>query len=209
MATRDMCVYCFDVLVGHFEKMDCPDPTFQDGNHPLFVTWLKESKAGNKDLSLRGCIGSLSPLMTHSGLKNYALTSAFKDRRFSPISVTEVPRLHCAVTLLTDFEDCSHYLDWQIGVHGLVVEFTDSKGRSYSSTYLPDICPEQGWTQHECIESLIRKAGYNDHVTEDLRRCLRVTRYQGTKSSISYAEYAKASNFHTSHARPLALAQGN
>ena len=42
------------------------------------------------------------------------LYSALKDNRFSPITKEEVPALHCAVSLLTNFEDGQDYLDWEV-----------------------------------------------------------------------------------------------
>jgi len=40
--------------------------------------------------------------------------SATRDSRFPPITKTEFPSLHCAVSLLTKFEDARDYLDWQV-----------------------------------------------------------------------------------------------
>ena len=68
--------------------------------------------------------GCLSPLPITS-LKDYALTSALKDRRFSPIDARELPLLHCAVSLLTEFETAGGPHDWEIGTHGVLIGFTD------------------------------------------------------------------------------------
>ena len=65
---------------------------------------------------LRGCIGNFSAMPLREGLEEYALTSALRDRRFSPITADEVPRLSCHVSLLTDFEQAADYLDWQVRV---------------------------------------------------------------------------------------------
>eukprot|EP00741_Cyanophora_paradoxa_P018565 tig00021070_g17924.t1 len=183
-ALADHCFYCFDILCASLDGHDDHlAPAFPEAECPLFVSWYKGGS-----LDLRGCIGSLSPITLHSGLKNYALTSAFKDRRFSPIEKRELSRLHCGVSLLTHFEPAADYLDWEIGVHGLVIEFHKS-GQRYSATYLPDVCPEQGWNKVECINSLIKKAGWHGAVGDDLRRSLQVTRYQGTKCMVSWDEY--------------------
>ena len=37
-----------------------------------------------------------------------------KDSRFKPIKAEEVPRLQCAVSLLTNIEKGEHYLDWEV-----------------------------------------------------------------------------------------------
>jgi len=83
-ASPDMCTYCFDVLLGHLERGPEPsEPNFVNVKCALFVTWLKESTDGTSELHLRGCIGSLSPLHLHHGLKNYALNSALKVSNLS------------------------------------------------------------------------------------------------------------------------------
>ena len=76
-----MIYYCFDVLHSVLHRKSEPlAPKFPNNEFPLFVTWYT-----GKDLDLRGCIGTFSPLNLHEGLKEYALTSALKDTRFNPI----------------------------------------------------------------------------------------------------------------------------
>jgi hypothetical protein len=57
------------------------------------------------------------------GLSSYALTSAFSDHRFNPISLRELPTLEVSVTLLMDFENAKNAMDWQPGVHGIMIFF--------------------------------------------------------------------------------------
>lgn len=40
--------------------------------------------------------------------------SALKDSRFPPLTREELPKLFCSVSLLTNFEDASDYLDWEV-----------------------------------------------------------------------------------------------
>lgn len=70
--------------------------------------------------------------------------SAFKDSRFNPITREELPRLHVSVSILRHFEDGVDYLDWEIGVHGIRIEFHNEKGNKRTATYLPDVATEQG-----------------------------------------------------------------
>ncbi len=101
----DMIYYCFDVLHSILHKKEEPGrPSFTNREFPLFVTWYK-----GKDLDLRGCIGTFSPLSLHDGLKEYALTSALRDTRFNPIHKDELSDLNCSVSLLTNFEPGSHW----------------------------------------------------------------------------------------------------
>jgi len=47
--------------------------------------------------------------------------SATRDSRFPPITKAEFPSLHCAVSLLTKFEEARDYLDWQVELQHLPV----------------------------------------------------------------------------------------
>jgi len=154
---------------------------------PLFVTWDTRSRSGSK--SLRGCIGTFEAQELEDGLRSYALTSAFDDSRFNPVALREVPTLECSVTLLTDFEPIPDPMDWEIGKHGLRINFMHNN-RRYGSTYLPDVAREQGWTKEETMISLMRKAGWSGRRDEWRRVAeLTVIRYQGRRSSLSYDEW--------------------
>lgn len=156
---------------------------------PLFVTWNKLSP--NTTPRLRGCIGTFEAQPLSSGLSSYALTSALGDTRFNPISLSELPKLEVAVTLLTDFEPCADPMDWELGIHGLKVTFYHHHKR-YGATYLPDVAVEQGWTKEECLLSLMRKAGWLGR-RDKWREVgdLKVVRYQGKKESVDYDEFRK------------------
>ncbi|ESR58986.1 hypothetical protein KPL70_011537 [Citrus sinensis] len=142
-ANREMAVYCFDTLVAHYNSEDAPPPAFDEGQHPLFVTWKKVVNGGEP--RLRGCIGTLEARCLINGFKDYALTSALKDRRFPPIQARELPSLECTVSILTDFETANNYLDWEVGTHGLIIEFTDPEySTRRSATYLPEVAAHEG-----------------------------------------------------------------
>ena len=109
-ATPDMAVYCFDILHAHANKQKEPSMPASIPRHikwfrnipinfplqrqfsPLFVTWKKGTHH-----HLRGCIGTFSNLSLPQGLREYAVTSAFHDSRFEPISKEEILHLHCGV----------------------------------------------------------------------------------------------------------------
>jgi len=93
---------------------------------------------------LRGCIGTFNAMNLHTGLREYAITSAFKDSRFSPITRDEFSRLSVSVSILRHFEDGDDYLDWEVGVHGIRIEFVNEKGNKRTATYLPEVASEQG-----------------------------------------------------------------
>lgn len=121
-----------------------------------------------------------------------------------------------SVSLLTDFEDATSYLDWTIGVHGIYITFPHpslivnstsgapsplssstsllptrlTSRQSFSATYLPDVIPEQGWDKIEAVDSAIQKAGWSGRITEDIRRSVKLRRYQSRKCTVGWNEYA-------------------
>lgn len=77
----------------------------------------------------------------------------------------------------------------QVGTHGIWIEFELESGRRTTATYLPDVIPDQGWTKVEAVDSLLRKGGYRATPTEEVRRSIRVTRYQSEKVTMTHAEW--------------------
>ncbi|XP_031557473.1 AMME syndrome candidate gene 1 protein-like [Actinia tenebrosa] len=186
--SKEMAFYCFDLLASHLYRLKEPArPLFTNEPFPVFVTW----KIGH-DRRLRGCIGTFSMMPLHSGLKEYTLSSALRDGRFAPVTKDELPNLHCSVSVLTNFEEGVNFLDWEIGVHGLRIEFLNEKGHKRTATYLPEVAKEQGWTHTQTIDSLLRKGGYKGHISPEVHSSIKVTRYQSEKVTVSYSEFMAA-----------------
>ncbi|KAB5592218.1 hypothetical protein CTheo_4369 [Ceratobasidium theobromae] len=183
---------------------------------PLFVTWNTVSSRSSGGTRLRGCIGNFEAMDLEEGLKEYALISAFRDHRFRPIEERELRKLECGVSLLTDFEDAKSYLDWEVGTHGIYITLslpivpatsTDTSSapspfssstslarlpgrqRRLTATYLPDVIPAQGWTKQEAVDSALRKAGFDGRITEEVRRAVKLRRYQSSVCSARWEEY--------------------
>lgn len=76
--------------------------------------------------------------------EEYGNYSALKDSRFNPITRDEFPRLFVSVSILRHFEPAADYLDWEVGIHGIRIEFHNEKGQKRTATYLPEVAPEQG-----------------------------------------------------------------
>ncbi|XP_075389186.1 AMMECR1-like protein isoform X1 [Tenrec ecaudatus] len=203
VVTAEMCCYCFDVLYCHLYGFPQPRlPRFTNDPYPLFVTWET-----GRDKRLRGCIGTFSAVNLHPGLREYSLTSALMDSRFPPMTREGLPELFCSVSLLTNFEVASNYLDWEVGVNGILIEFISEKGIKYTATYLPEVAKEQDWDQIQTIDSLLRKGGFKAPITSEFRKTIKLARYRSEKVTISYAEFI-ASRQHclqnsTLHAPPL------
>ena len=120
-----------------------------------------------------------------------------------------------SISFLTDFEDAESYLDWTVGVHGIYITFSHPSllptstpaapsplatpadpprptvKQKFTATYLPNVAEEQGWDRLEVVDSAIRKSGYAGRITEDLRRSIRLRRYQSSKCAVSWDEYAQ------------------
>jgi len=214
------CFHAFDALYCALTPAKKIQPSFPDHKYPLFVTWNTRPSRPGRSPRLRGCIGSFEALRLNEGLAEYALISAFKDSRFKKVDRSELETLECGVSLLTDFEDASSYLDWTIGVHGIYIAFphpsllnTSSSSsespspfssssylprltskQSFTATYLPDVIPEQGWTKVEAIDSAIHKAGWTGRITEDIRRSVKLRRYQSRKCVVGWDEYVQWRN---------------
>ncbi|KAL0580923.1 hypothetical protein V5O48_001117 [Marasmius crinis-equi] len=209
------CYHAFDTLYCALVPGAKPiDPTFANDEYPLFVTWNTRPSRPGRSPRLRGCIGNFDAQPLHEGLAEYALVSAFRDSRFRKIERSELESLECGISLLTDFEDADSYLDWTIGVHGIYISFPHpstlasssssttpsplssssylprfTRKQTFTATYLPDVIPDQGWDKVEAVDSAIQKAGWNGAITEDIRRSVKLRRYQSSKCYVSWDDY--------------------
>jgi AMMECR1 domain-containing protein len=57
-------------------------------------------------------------------LQQYSLAAAMKDHRFNPIVLGELPKLSVEIAVLENIESVDNTLDWEVGKHGLEIEFT-------------------------------------------------------------------------------------
>jgi uncharacterized protein (TIGR00296 family) len=227
VASEAHCRFCFDALAAQLVGRPLSasaSRAFADAHCALFVTWNKRqgdrhhshhhhntkrrSSSSSTTYHLRGCIGTLEPRPLKAALKDYALTSALRDRRFDPIVAGEVPSLKVTVSLLRRFEKAAHAQDWEVGTHGIIVSFNDpslslngaggggaggggSAGVRRSATFLPEVAGEQGWTPYQAVEAAVRKAGYSGVVTAELLSSVEVTRYQSTRWEMTYGEWRR------------------
>lgn len=223
MASNVHCAFCFDTLYKYLQQplqslaiSPAALPMHTD-KFPMFITWKKRPTAAKNnnsflanltssshtsnahvDWRLRGCIGTFTPHSLPEGLSEYAIISAVRDSRFSPIRASELPLLRCDVSLLMNFTAAKDYTDWEVGTHGITIDFSpvssqlsnarNNRGR-YNATYLPEVALEQDWTIEETVESLIRKAGFQGDITEELLNSIKLTRYESSKSSLTHDEY--------------------
>ncbi len=144
-----------------------------------FVTLMQQG-------GLRGCIGSLEahrPLL--ADIKSNAVSAAFSDPRFAPLSKSELPDTVIEISLLSDAKamefrnEADALSKLRPGHDGVIFEFS-----RYRSTFLPQVW-EQLPEPELFMAHLKRKAGLP---REFWHPEIRLARYSVTK--FSEAEYA-------------------
>jgi len=106
--------------------------------------------------ALRGCIGrfiSSEPL--YNVVQASAISSAFEDPRFSPLTKEEYKKTDIEITVLGPLKKINNINEIVLGKHGIYIK----KG-SRSGTMLPQVAIENGWTVEEFLGFTSRdKAG--------------------------------------------------
>ena len=107
------------------------------------------------DGELRGCIGEILPRRPLVRVvADHALSAAFEDPRFPPLTAAEWPSVHIEISALTPPRPVDSWRDIQIGRHGMTLSL---HGRM--AVFLPQVAPEQGWDLETTLTHLSRKAG--------------------------------------------------
>jgi AmmeMemoRadiSam system protein A len=123
------------------------DPALQL-DQGAFVTLKKKG-------DLRGCIGHMAEDMPLCQVVGFcALQSAFNDRRFSPVELSELRDIDIEISVLTPYRRVGGYDAIRIGRDGVLME---KSGRS--AVFLPSVAVEQGWNREEMLSHLSAKAG--------------------------------------------------
>jgi len=108
-----------------------------------------------KNHQLRGCIGDIFPQRPlYQSIIINAVNAGFRDRRFAPLSDTEINDITIEISALTAPEPIDGYEKIRIGIDGVVL---NKDGQS--AVYLPQVAPEQGWDLEQTLTHLSLKAG--------------------------------------------------
>ncbi|MBF0232629.1 MAG: AmmeMemoRadiSam system protein A [Desulfamplus sp.] len=112
---------------------------------------------------LRGCIGTLESVETvKEDIKQNAISAAFQDPRFPPLTSKEFNDIHLEISILSqpvtlEYSDSDDLLSkLQPGVHGLII----SKGGA-RATFLPQVW-QQLPDKSQFLSNLCRKAGLSE-----------------------------------------------
>jgi AmmeMemoRadiSam system protein B/AmmeMemoRadiSam system protein A len=114
-----------------------------------FVTLRKDGK-------LRGCIGHLGEDEALADVvKKMAVSAAFHDHRFSPMTEDELNEISLEISVLTPMKRMEDISQLKPGKHGVYIK----KGFN-SGTFLPQVAEDTGWTKEEFLGHCARdKAG--------------------------------------------------
>ena len=178
-----LCVFAFDTLISKLSKQKISSifpESLKLKKFPLFVTWTT-----GPSKSLRGCIGTFKSDNLESNLRQFALTAAFEDSRFNPIKFSEIKNLNVRISLLTNFENAKNCYDWEIGKHGIQINFL----KYYHATFLPEVALEHKMDKETTLRELVYKSGYKGQL-EDVIDKIEMTRYQSLKLFMTYEEYS-------------------
>jgi hypothetical protein len=108
------------------------------------------------DGALKGCIGrfvSSDPL--YKVVMASAISSAFEDPRFSPLTREEYKKTEIEITVLGPLKKINNINEIVLGRHGIYIKKDFSSG-----TMLPQVATENGWTVEEFLGYTSRdKAG--------------------------------------------------
>ena len=88
-----------------------------------------------------------------------------------------------SVSILCFFEDGEDFLDWEIGKHGIRIEFTSERGSKKTATYLPEVASEQGWDKAGPPEYELL---YCCYLSARILFYLRTVRYRYLPVSVQY-----------------------
>jgi AmmeMemoRadiSam system protein A len=103
---------------------------------------------------LRGCVGQIiatEPLV--EAVAHSAVSAAFGDPRFAPLTTQEFPQLQFEISVLSPIKPIRPR-EIEPGVHGLLVSGGGRRG-----LLLPQVATEFGWGAETFLEHTCRKAG--------------------------------------------------
>ena len=104
---------------------------------------------------LRGCIGyieGVKPLA--EAIVDNALSAAFKDPRFAPVTADELPDLEIEISALTPLRTVGSWREIHVPHHGVVLTRGPNK-----SVFLPQVAEAEGWDRDTMLSHLAEKAG--------------------------------------------------
>jgi len=104
---------------------------------------------------LRGCIGSTeAKFPLGQTIVQCAISAAFRDPRFPPLSMEEFERIHLELSVLSPMHEIASVEEIQVGVHGIFLTLGNHRG-----LLLPQVAVELEWDRETFLKSTCQKAG--------------------------------------------------
>jgi AmmeMemoRadiSam system protein A len=140
----------------------------RDFSTPSFYSDTLKKEQGvfvtlHKDGELRGCIGyveAVYPLQT--AVEKMALSAAFNDPRFPPLSKEETDLMDIEISVLSPLQAIKNIEEIEIGKHGLIIEQDYYKG-----LLLPQVAVEYNWDCKTFLQHACQKAGLPENAWKD------------------------------------------
>ena len=108
----------------------------------------------HKNGQLRGCIGSFPGQQNlNEVVRQMALSAAFKDHRFQPLSAQELDSVDLEISVLSPLVKSTPE-QVEVGKHGIFI--ISPRGRG---VLLPQVATEHGWDRLTFLQQTCRKAG--------------------------------------------------
>lgn len=114
---------------------------------------------------LRGCIGyveGFKPLQ--DAIRDLAVSAAFNDPRFPPLSSVEFDKIDLEISVLTPLAAVKDISEIEIGRDGLMI-----RQSPYSGLLLPQVAAEYGWDVQTFLQQTCHKAGLPAEAWQDER----------------------------------------
>ncbi len=123
-----------------FNGDDSPTGILKEKGFGVFVTLYLDDR-------LRGCIGRFSsPSNLHSTIREMAISAAFSDPRFTPLSAREASKVEIEVSVLSPLKKIESIDEFKLGRDGIYM----IKGYHHG-TFLPQVAEETGWDTEEFL----------------------------------------------------------
>jgi AmmeMemoRadiSam system protein A len=104
---------------------------------------------------LRGCIGSIEAVAPLAqAVSSSAVSAAFRDPRFYPVTKDELPALHIEISVMSPIVPVAGVDEIEVGRDGLIIR----KG-SRAGLLLPQVATEYGWDRETFLRQTCVKAG--------------------------------------------------
>lgn len=104
---------------------------------------------------LRGCIGSIAPVAPlFEAIARSAISAAFRDPRFMPLSREELHRIHVEVSVMGPVVPVLDVAEIVVGRDGLII----SRGGA-AGLLLPQVATEYHWDRETFLSQTCVKAG--------------------------------------------------